>query len=331
MARKRIVLSATAAALGMAVLSACGQSAAQGGAAAPVADEQAVVAPAAQQAAPTVKLNATEIEGLGQVLTEQGGKTLYRFDKDTASPPKSNCEGDCAKAWPPLMAGDGAAPELSGVDASVVGEVTRADGTKQVTVKGWPVYTYAKDTAAGEVKGQAVGGTWYAVNPQGGKAVKAEEQPEQKQQAAVKLTAAEVEGVGRVLTEQNGLTLYLFSKDSKKPPKSVCNGDCATTWPPLLANGDPELSGVDEKLVGKVKRDDGTEQVTVGGWPVYTYAKDTAAGQANGHGVGGTWYAMMPEGCKSEAPFVAQQGKQDEKKSEPAPAGSASDSGGNGY
>ncbi|AXB46740.1 hypothetical protein [Amycolatopsis albispora] len=325
MARKRIVLSATTAVLGMAVLGACGQGTAPGGAAAPAAAEQAVVAPAAQQAAPAVKLTATEVDGLGQVLTEQGGKTLYRFDKDTASPPKSNCEGDCAKAWPPLLAGD-AAPELSGVDASVVGEVTRADGTKQVTVKGWPVYTYAKDTAAGEVKGQAVGGTWYAVNPQGGKA---EAQPEQQPRAQVKLTAAEVEGVGRVLTEQNGLTLYLFSKDSKKPPKSVCNGDCATTWPPLLANGTPELSGVDPNLVGKVKRDDGTEQVTVGGWPVYTYAKDAAAGQANGHGVGGTWYAMMPEGCKSEAPFVAQQGKQEQKKSEPA--GSAPDSGGNGY
>ncbi|MGA6163525.1 hypothetical protein [Amycolatopsis magusensis] len=323
MARKRIVLSATAAVLGLAVLGACGQGAAQGGAPAPVAEEQAVVAPAAQQAAPEVKLAATEIDGLGQVLTEQGGKTLYRFDKDTAQPAKSNCEGDCAKAWPPLLAGAGV-PELSGVDASVVGEVARADGTKQVTVKGWPVYTYAKDTAAGEVKGQAVGGTWYAVNPQGGKAVKAEEQ-QQQQQAGVKLTAAEVEGVGRVLTEQNGRTLYLFSKDSKKPPKSVCNDDCATAWPPLIAGGEPELSGVDPELVGTVKRDDGTEQVTVGGWPVYTYAKDTAAGQANGHGVGGTWYAMMPEGCKSEAPFVAQ------KKAAPAPAGSASDSGGNGY
>ena len=227
------------------------------------------------------------------MLTDQSGMTLYRFDKDTAKPPKSNCDGDCAKAWPPMLAtGD---VQVQGVDKSLVGKVTRSDGTEQVTVGGWALYRYAKDTKAGDANGQGVGGAWYAANAKGGKAGQAAATGSGA--SGVKLSASNIDGLGEAIVDQNGMTLYLFTKDTKKKA-SACNGDCAKTWPPVLSKGKVELQGIDSKLLGSIKRQDGTEQVTVGGWPIYTFSKDLKPGDANGMGVNGTWFVIEPNGCK---------------------------------
>jgi predicted lipoprotein with Yx(FWY)xxD motif len=107
---------------------------------------------------------------LGTVLTDREGKTLYRFDKDTVQPAAvSNCYEACAVAWPPLLA-EGKELTFTGIDQKMIGTVTRKDGTKQVTINKWPVYTYAKDAAPGDFKGQGMGGTWFAVTPEGKKA-----------------------------------------------------------------------------------------------------------------------------------------------------------------
>ncbi|MFI6980314.1 hypothetical protein ACIBSV_17210 [Embleya sp. NPDC050154] len=105
---------------------------------------------------------------LGPIVADGAGFTLYRFDKDTAKPSKSNCEGDCLAKWPAVTTTGGVT--LNGVDQSVVGSVTRGDGSTQVTIGGWPVYRFAADTKPGETKGQGVGGTWFAVTPDGKKA-----------------------------------------------------------------------------------------------------------------------------------------------------------------
>ncbi|WP_017983688.1 hypothetical protein [Amycolatopsis methanolica] len=82
-----------------------------------------------------------------------------------------------------------------------------------------------------------------------------------------------------VLTDGDGRTIYLFTKDGKNPPKTTCEGQCATTWPPVVARGETRIEGVDPKLVGTVTRPDGTEQVTVVG----------------------TWFAIETNGCKVAA------------------------------
>ena len=82
----------------------------------------------------TESLKAVEIAKMGKVVTDQKGWVLYRFDKDTANPSKSACEGKCAQVWPPAIT-DGN-PELTGIDPSVVGTVTRADGSRQITLAG---------------------------------------------------------------------------------------------------------------------------------------------------------------------------------------------------
>lgn len=117
-----------------------------------------------------VQLAASRAGELNPVVVNGAELTLYRFDKDTASPSKSNCNGDCAKTWPPVTVAKGGRIFVSGVKKSAVGVVKRDDGRLQVTIAGWPVYRFAKDTKPGDTLGQGVGGTWFGVTPDGKKA-----------------------------------------------------------------------------------------------------------------------------------------------------------------
>ncbi|MEU4997506.1 hypothetical protein [Streptomyces sp. NPDC021622] len=121
-------------------------------------------------------LTATEVDEVGTVVTNSKGHVLYRFDEDTAKPSKSNCNDNCEKVWPATPAPGTVTVE--GVDKDLVGTVTRDDGTKQLTLDGWPLYTYVKDDEPREAQGQGVDGTWYAVTPTGAKAQTTTDQPE---------------------------------------------------------------------------------------------------------------------------------------------------------
>ena len=288
-----------AVAAGLTLLSACG--ARPGPAPQPVAapqQQQQQVVPqqqAAQQEAPgAVTVAVADVPGLGDVLTDGDGRTLYLFTQDSKDPSVSTCVAECAAQWPPLTTATNEV-DVSGVDSAIVGTITRPDGGTQVTVGGWPVYYFAQDTAPGQANGQGVNEVWFALTTEGKKA------------GTVALVAKDLPGFGPALTDQQGRTLYLFTKDSKDPAKSTCDGQCAVNWPPLVAAGDVQLTGVDAALVGRVTRTDGTEQVTVGGWPVYTFAKDTEPGQTTGHGVDGNWFVIEAAGCKSSAPVQAPE------------------------
>ncbi len=100
---------------------------------------------------------------------------------------------------------------------------------------------------------------------------------------------------GSFLTDDKGMTLYLFTKDS--PNTSSCYGKCASFWPPLLTSGAPVgASGLDASKFGTTTRTDGTMQVTYNGWPLYYFAKDKKAGDTNGQKVLGTWFVVSPSG-----------------------------------
>jgi predicted lipoprotein with Yx(FWY)xxD motif len=109
---------------------------------------------------------------LGPIVTDAKGRTLYRFDSDTTSPPASNCTGTCASLWPPAL-GSASSVTVNGVNKSLVGTVTRSDGTMQLTLAGSPLYEYAGDSGPGQTAGQGVMGTWWAITPTGAKAVSA--------------------------------------------------------------------------------------------------------------------------------------------------------------
>ena len=91
----------------------------------------------------------------GKIYTAQNGMTLYIFDKDEKG--KSNCSGECAAAWPPLMAD--ATSKASG-EWTIV---ERADGSKQWAYEGKPVYTFVKDKKAGDVTGDGFKNVWHVV------------------------------------------------------------------------------------------------------------------------------------------------------------------------
>ncbi|WP_067695263.1 hypothetical protein [Nocardia jejuensis] len=118
-----------------------------------------------------VQLKVENNPTVGPRVTDKDGRSLYRFDKDTADPSKSNCAGDCAVTWPPLLVTRGQTLYVQGIDLTRTGFIERADGTCQITVGGWPVYYFAKDQNPGDLKGQGVGGTWFAVAPDGGRAL----------------------------------------------------------------------------------------------------------------------------------------------------------------
>ncbi|MEH1030721.1 hypothetical protein V6W11_23525 [Micromonospora profundi] len=130
-----------------------------------------VAAGAARQSSQRwVQLTASRAGDLNPVVVNGAGLTLYRFDKDSNNPPTSTCNGECAQTWPPVTVAPGGKIFIAGIKKSKVGTVRRADGTRQVTIGGWPVYRFAKDTKRGDTLGQGVGGTWFGVTPAGGKA-----------------------------------------------------------------------------------------------------------------------------------------------------------------
>ena len=115
---------------------------------------------------------------------------------------------------------------------------------------------------------------------------------------------------GRIIVDSRGRTIYLFGKDRNS--KSACSGQCAVFWPPLITNGKPRVtSGAKASLIGTTRRADGRLQVTYNHHPLYTFVKDTKAGQTNGEGVnafGAEWDALSPAGAMTEKPSSSSGG-----------------------
>jgi predicted lipoprotein with Yx(FWY)xxD motif len=116
-------------------------------------------------------------------------------------------------------------------------------------------------------------------------------------------------GLGEVLVDRQGRTLYLFARDSGTV--SACTGACAVSWPPLRVRGAPLVgSGATPSDVGRTVRADGSSQLTYRGHPLYTFVNDKKPGDTNGEGIsafGGSWFAISPAGAKL-APRSQPQG-----------------------
>jgi predicted lipoprotein with Yx(FWY)xxD motif len=141
------------------LLAACGSTSTGGGAG----------AAGASASSPSVASGAalgTEMTSLGTILVDPKGKSLYTFAAD--SPGHSTCTGTCLTYWPAVMASTTPAA-VPGVTATLA-VIMRADGGHQLTVNGWPVYTYAGDSGPGMTSGQGKnlsGGLWWVVSPAG--------------------------------------------------------------------------------------------------------------------------------------------------------------------
>ena len=221
---------------------------------------------------------------IGDVLVGPNGRTLYEFDLDKDG--TSNCNGQCAVNWPPVFT-DVPPQANSGLSANLLGTTTRTDGKLQVTYNGMPLYYWHLDSAAGQWNGQSIGSVWWMVSPAGTR-------------LATKLPANATISSGNtpygpILVGTNDRTVYMFTVDTNG--QSACYNQCVTIWPPVLSDVPVIVgSGADAKLIGTVKRTDGTTQVTYNGMPLYYFAGDQAAGKLTGQNTNSVWFVLRPSG-----------------------------------
>ena len=124
---------------------------------------------AASDAASGPATVSTARTGLGRIIADGRGRTLYLFEKDRRG--HSACSGTCAVYWPPLLT-HGKPMALSGAKQSLLGTIKRANGARQVTYAGHPVYRYIQDTRRGQTTGEGLvlfGAGWDALSPAGKK------------------------------------------------------------------------------------------------------------------------------------------------------------------
>lgn len=102
---------------------------------------------------------------VGAYLTGEDGKTLYIFTPDSNN--ASTCVDACAGKWPPFVLEDDETLKAGTGVTAALATFARADGAKQVSINGHPVYYYAADTKAGDTTGQGAGGKWFVIGPDG--------------------------------------------------------------------------------------------------------------------------------------------------------------------
>jgi predicted lipoprotein with Yx(FWY)xxD motif len=157
---KRASLFAVSAVAMAVLLSACGGGGGSGasqGANAPAAapSSQAPATPAASGGGGGTRIGTRSVPGIGTVLVNSSGPTLYHLPTDTST--KTTCTGACAEIWPPLLTKNGHVPASPGVSGQF-GELTRPDMGDQVTFNGMPLYTFTGDSEPGQANGQGIDG-----------------------------------------------------------------------------------------------------------------------------------------------------------------------------
>ena len=240
---------------------------------------------------------------VGSFLTDAEGNTLYLFTPDT-TPGESTCYDDCAEAWPPLTPAEGMT-----LPAGVPGELTtieRTDGTQQVAYNDIPLYYFVRDEQPGDIAGQGVGGVWFIVPPGATHGPYPAAPGEGTPVPASSVQIGFTEELGPFLTDAEGMTIYLFTKDVTAG-ESACYDDCATAWPPVpAADGmmlPPGISGT----LSAIDRTDGLSQMTYNDIPLYYYTADTQPGDTTGQDVREVWYIVTPGMQHGDEPHHAEE------------------------
>lgn len=213
----------------------------------------------------------------GKILTDAKGKTLYFFAKDSKG--MSSCTGGCLANWPIYHNADPSSD--IGIDKSLIGEITREDGTKQSTYKGWPLYYYANDLTTNDVKGDAFLKIWYVAKPDY-LLMLANAQLIGADGKSYKDDYTEGSVPTSYLTDGQGRTLYSFAPD-KFNTNTFTKADFSNdaVWPIFQStNGAlPSIVTKDQIAVITVY---GKSQLTYKGWPLYYFGQDSKRGDNKG-------------------------------------------------
>jgi predicted lipoprotein with Yx(FWY)xxD motif len=221
---------------------------------------------------------------LGDILADASGKSLYFFSLDHKGD-TSACAGGCADAWPAFYTDELTLSE--GLSASDFGNITRADGTRQTTYKGWPLYYFANDTEAGQVNGEGANNVWFVAKPDYSvMIVSAQLVGSNMNGEQTNLTSTYEPGDERTfyITDDRGNTLYRFTPDRNGQNNYTANDFSNNALWPIFST---EITNVPSILnIADFETIDvfGQSQVTYKGWPLYKFQQD--AGRGDNFGVG---------------------------------------------
>jgi predicted lipoprotein with Yx(FWY)xxD motif len=137
-----------------------------------------------------------------------------------------------------------------------------------------------------------------AADPVGATASPAEASPSAAGPAADALLATADTDLGTVVVDGEGMTVYVFDRDTPGSGTSSCSGECLVAWPPVVAESEsPTVDGVTGEI-GTITRDAGTLQVTLEGWPLHYWQDDAAPGDTTGQAANDVWWVVSPDDTK---------------------------------
>lgn len=223
----------------------------------------------------------------GYILTDQNEQSMYFFAEDVKG--ESKCSGGCGNVWPPVTGDIYDLLPDSYLDQSDFGTITRADGQKQITYKGWPLYYFSPEgdgvlEQPREVLGDGRGGVFHVAKPD---------------YAVLLGKQVVVEGEPAVvyLTDDRGVSLYLNTADEKNV--SNCSGGCANVWPPFKKSELIVPSSLEYFDLENFNREDDLGlQLSFEGFPLYYFSQDEQVrGRTlgNGGGPNQTFFVIQPE------------------------------------
>ncbi|MDP4211083.1 MAG: hypothetical protein Q8918_03620 [Bacteroidota bacterium] len=229
--------------------------------------------------------------GLGSILTDSGGKTLYFFGLDANG--TSACTGGCLAVWPVFNA-----THLNlgvGLDTADFRTITRSDGAEQTTYKGWPLYYFQNDSKAGDVNGEGIGGIWFVGKPDY-TVMLASIQLVGNNGVSYDSTYTPGTGNTQYLTDDRGVTLYSFKHD-KSDSNSFTKPDFSNdnVFPIDQAGTTLVAPSIINKSLLTTLNVFGKTQLVFNGWPMYYFGADNKQrGSTKGvsFGAPGIWPVM---------------------------------------
>jgi len=227
------------------------------------------------------------VNDAGSLILAESGLSLYTFDNDAAN--KSSCNGtpddgeSCAGNWPPLIVADGA------VASGNFSFITRDDNSQQWAYNQQALYTFAQDSAQGDILGDGVGGVWHLARPMAIKNAVINGLESYSANQTVLSATQSNDVLETVRVNKDGFTLYTFDKDVTN--SSACVGECIDFWPPLLADQGAQA----QAPLTIVELSDGLSQWAYKGKPLYFFVGDKTAGANNGDEVNDVWHTASLE------------------------------------
>lgn len=223
----------------------------------------------------TPKVQVASNSKFGNILTDSAGRTLYFFSNDANG--NSSCTGGCLVAWPVFYNAN--LTLSSSLTASDFGTLTRTDGAKQTTYKGWPLYYYQGDTKTGDVTGDGVGNIWFIAKPDysvmlaNTQLIGSDNNP---YTFPGNVTTAGT-GATTFITDDHGRTLYLFSSDKFKK-NNFTKSDFSNNgvWPCDTIKAVANVPSILDKTQFDTVIVFGKVQLSYKGWPMYYFGQDSA-------------------------------------------------------